>query len=271
MSGVSARAPGITTVSGQPVKRARIASAMCKVAGKNIPIHVGAEHPILVPQRQPYAPQAAALTQWAHDSGFADIDAIEFLRRTIRAHPGEITLLGIGPMTNLALLFTIDPAIPALLRGLVLMAGVFTNGLPRVGPLEWNVICDPHAAAKVWQARPPLHRAIGLDVTCQVKMQAEEVRKRFQAKLLRPVLDFAEVWFRDSETVTFHDPLAATTLFDSAICGFTRGNVSVELAASPLIGYTHWMADANGAHEIALEVDAARFFDHYFSTVENFG
>lgn len=50
---------------------------------------------------------------------------IPFLRQTIRAHPGEVTLLGIGPLTNIALLFSIDAEIPLLLKQLVLMCGVF--------------------------------------------------------------------------------------------------------------------------------------------------
>jgi inosine-uridine nucleoside N-ribohydrolase len=256
---------GITTVSGEPERRAMLASALCKVAGVQVPIFPGVEAPLLGPQRQPRAPQAAALSRWAHESAFARGQAIEFLRQTIRAHPGEITLLAIGPMTNVALLFAIDPEISALLKGLVLMCGVFTNRLPRIGPLEWNAICDPHAAAMVYRAGAAVHRSIGLDVTCQVTMDAHEVRERFTADLLRPVLDFAEVWFRERPRITFHDPLAAATIFDARICACERGTVEVELSSQRLGGLTHWAPGADGRHEVALEVEAARFFEHYFS------
>jgi purine nucleosidase len=96
-------------------------------------------------------------------------------------------------------------------------------------------------------------------------MPAAEVRARFQAPLLRPVLDFAEVWFRDRPTITFHDPLAAATIFDKAICGFERGRVEVELKSERLAGLTHWTADPAGPHEVALSVDPGRFFEQYFS------
>jgi inosine-uridine nucleoside N-ribohydrolase len=110
-----------------------------------------------------------------------------------------------------------------------------------------------------------IHRSIGLDVTMQVQLSAEEVRLRFQTPLLRPVLDFAEVWFQHADKITFHDPLAATTIFDSAICGFERGNVDIELVDEKLLGQTKWQPNAeSGAHEVALQVDAQRFFDHYF-------
>lgn len=256
---------GITTVSGEAEARARMASALCKVAGKTIPIYPGREEPLLSGQQQPSAPQAAALGRWPHETNFARGEAVEFLRHTIRSHPGEIVLLAIGPLTNVAALFGADAEIPALLKGLVLMSGVFTNHLAGVGPLEWNAKLDPAATAIVYHAQPPVHRSIGLDVTCQVKMPAAEVRERFQAPLLRPVLDFAEVWFQHVDTITFHDPLAAVTIFDDRVCGFERGEVEVELKSDRLAGFTHWKPDPNGRHEVALTVDAPRFFEHYFS------
>ena len=50
---------GITTVSGQPEQRAQIASAICKVAERSVPIYPGAPQPVLIEQRQPLVPQAA--------------------------------------------------------------------------------------------------------------------------------------------------------------------------------------------------------------------
>jgi inosine-uridine nucleoside N-ribohydrolase len=258
---------GITTVSGEPVERAKIASVICKQAGKDIPIYPGIEPPFLVAQRQPRAPQKAALSRWAHETEFPQGEAIEWLRRTIRANPGEVTLLAIGPMTNIGALFSIDPEIPMLLKSFVMMIGAFTFTVPRFGAGEWNGICDPHAAAMVYHHRTPQHRSIGLDVTLQVEMPAEEVRQRFQTPLLLPVLDFAEVWFHERKTIVFHDPLAATTLFDDDICTFTRGKVDVELTSPRLLGVTHWHATDEGPHEVALSVDAPRFFDHYFGLV----
>ena len=256
---------GITTVTGEVENRARMASALCKVAGQEIPIFPGADQPMLIAQKQPHATQASALSRWSHDTVFPKGGAVEFLRQTIRAHPGEITLLAIGPLTNIAALFTADPEIPKLLKSLVLMCGVFTNKRAGVGPLEWNAMLDPVATAIVYHAGVKIHRSIGLDVTTQVTMAAPEVRQRFQVPLLRPVLDFAEVWFNHVDHITFHDPLAAVTLFDETVCGFERGTVDVELKSEKLAGLTHWKADPEGPHEIALTVNSDRFFEKYFS------
>jgi purine nucleosidase len=256
---------GITTVTGEALKRAQMASALCKLAGKEVEIFPGSEQPLLVPQHQPLAPQAEALKDWPYEKRFPEGRAISFMRDTIHENPGEVTLLTIGPLTNIGLLFRVDPEIPRLLKSLVMMCGIFTNRLAGVGPLEWNAMGDPHASAIVYQSPVSHHRSIGLDVTCQVTMPVDEIRQRFQKGLLRPVLDFAEVWFRQSSSLTFHDPLAAVTLFDDQVCEFDRGCVEVELMSERTKGMTHWTPDINGPHEVALKVDSHRFFSHYFS------
>jgi inosine-uridine nucleoside N-ribohydrolase len=257
---------GITTVTGEAQRRAMVASALCKAAGKQIPIYPGAERPLLVSQLQPSAPQAALLSKWEHDTGFPQGQAVEFLRQTIREHPGEVILLTIGPLTNVGLLFAVDRDIPSMLKGLVIMGGVFTNRLPGVGPAEWNAKLDPHATAIVYDASPHVHRSIGLDVTCQVTMPIAEVRRKFRAELLKPVLDLAQIRFEQSDLITFHDPLAATTIFDPQICVFEKGTVQIELASERLRGMTHWTpGGVDARHEVALEVEGRRFFEHYLS------
>src|SRR5258707_12035740 len=202
---------GITTVSGEAVRRAQIASALCINAGKDIPVFPGREAPLLSQQRQPLAPQAAALGRWPHTPQFPRGAAVAFLRHMIRAHPGEVILLATGPMTNVAALFAMDEEIPSLLQGLVLMCGRFASRRVDGGLLEWNAMLDPHATAIVYHSPVATHRSIGLDVTEQVTMAAAEVRRRFQVPLFRPVLDLAQGWVQGPPAITFHDPLAATT------------------------------------------------------------
>lgn len=257
---------GITTVTGETEKRAMIASAICKTAGKEVPIYPGVEQPLLIPQYQPQARQAVALDRWAHDTEFPRGQAIAFMRETIRQHPGEITLLAVGPMTNVGLLFAMDPEIPQLLKGLVLMCGLFSNRTAGVGPREWNAFGDPHATAIVYRAPVTLHRSLGIDITAQVYMSAAEVRERFRAAILQPVLDFAAVWFDEYPGISFHDPLAAATIFNEDLCRFQKGTVEVELSGEKVAGMTHW-TQGEPRHEIAVEVDQAAFFEHYFSIV----
>ncbi len=256
---------GITTVTGEGLQRAQMASALCRVAGRDdIPIYPGAELPLLVKALQPAAPQSSALPRWPHRAdGYPAGEAIEFLRQTIRANPSEITLLAIGPLTNIALLFAVDPEIPALLDSLVLMSGCFRRTFG-----EWNVINDPHASAMVYRTPGVTIKVIGLDVTQQVRLAADEVRTRFNTPLLRPVLDFAEVWFEKQPEITFHDPLAAVTIFDEQVCGFERGTITVNLGLPADLGVTHW-TPGTGEHHAALVVEPGRFFDLFFGVFES--
>jgi purine nucleosidase len=259
---------GITTVTGQAVERARLASAICRWAGRDIPIYPGAEDPIVVDQRQKVAQQAECLSRWDHQKQFPRGEAVEFLRRTIRQNPGEVVLLCIAPLTNIGLLFKVDPEIPRLLRGLVLMCGRFSDRVEgNYGPTEWNASGDPHATAIVYAASPPLHRSLGLDVTSRVSMDAEVFRHTFaSSQLFRPVLDFAEVWFRDWKGTTFHDPLAAAATFDPTFCRFEKGKVHVDLSPGATLGKTLLAANVpGGRHEVGIEVNPERFFTHFLS------
>ncbi|GAA1899027.1 nucleoside hydrolase [Asanoa iriomotensis] len=250
---------GITTVTAAPVDRASLASVLCRVAGRSVPILPGAGVPLVGPPVQAPPSQAAALARWPHDTVFPVGEAVEFMRRTIRAHPGEVTLLTIGPLTNVALLFAVDPVIPSLLRRLVLMGGAFTVGF---GP-EWNIHNDPYAAARVYAASARTHRSVGLDVTTRVRMNAADFLARCDHPLLHPVADMASSWFAERPHVTFHDPLAAATIFAPDLCGFARGEVTVDTRT----GATGWRARADGPHEVADTVNPDAFISHYFATV----
>jgi len=259
---------GITTVTGEPHKRAELASAICVNAGKgDIPIYAGIAEPLIRNQNQPIADQYSKITGWKRETEFSS-DTIEFMRRTIYANPNEVTLLAIGPLTNVAVLFATDPKIPSLLKELVIMGGRFKNDLPWFTMAEWNILCDPHAAQMVFSKVGKNIRCIGLDVTMHVKIdRAESMRKLGEIDTLKPVVDFAEVFFRHSDTMIFHDPLAAAIIFDENICTFERGNIVETELCGRVAGLTHWEADSNGKHNIAVSVEADRFFEHYFGTV----
>jgi purine nucleosidase len=247
---------GITTVTAEPVERAKLASVLCRAAGRDVPIFPGAAEPLATAPLQEPPPQAEALARWPHATEFPPGRAVEFLRSTIRARPGELTLIAIGPLTNVALLFAVDPGTAGLLRALVLMGGRFSSA----GGPEWNIRNDPYAAARVYAARVPVHRSVGLDVTTRVTMDAKAFLERCDTALLRPVADMATSWFAKRPALAFHDPLAAATVFDPELCTFARGAVTVEREE----GTTRWTPGA-GPHEVAAEVRPDAFFDHYFA------
>lgn len=258
---------GITTVTGEAVKRASLASVLCQAAGRDIPIYPGADHPMQGEQRQPIAQQAAALPRWPHETDFPKDQAVEFLANTIHSHPGEVTLLTVGPLTNAGLLFTMHPDVAELLAGFVMMGGNFDEAGPEAQRVEWNVAGDPLATEITYGAAVRLHRSLGLNVTQKVVMPSEQVREQFTAPLLRPVLDMAEIWFAGFyPSITFHDPLAAATIFENDLCTYQQGIVKVDYADAP--GRTIWQpGQADGPHQVAVTVDVDRYFQHFFGVI----
>lgn len=259
---------GITTVTGEAHGRARLASALCRAAGRSVPIHPGAEVPLVIESMQKTAPALARLR--GPEERFASGEAIEFMRRTIRAHPHQVTLLAVGPLTNVALLFRADPEIPALLRELVIMGGKYSDYPTPWGPTEWNAIVDPHAAQIVFASDVPALTAFGLDVTWQVGMTPEEVTRHFRGAsadgpdpLLEIVLDWSEVWFAERDMLHFNDPLAAAAIFEPGLCTYKHGRIAVDLGDSPTRGVTSFTADAASPQRFAATVRPAAFFDAY--------
>jgi purine nucleosidase len=258
---------GITTVTGEAVKRASLASVLCQAAAKDIPIYPGAEHPMDGEQRQPIAQQSAALSHWPHETDFPMNQAVDFLADTIRSHPNEVTLLTVGPLTNAGLLFSTYPDVAELLAGLIIMGGSFGQDLSSKPRVEWNIAGDPQASEIVYKTAVRLHRSHGLNVTQQVVMPADKVREQFTAPLLGPVLGMAEIWFAGFfPSITFHDPLAASTIFEPDLCSYQQGTVRVDSADGH--ARTFWQPGGPDApHQVALTVDVDRYFQHFFSVV----
>jgi len=258
---------GITTVTGEPEKRASLVSVLCQAAGRDIPIYPGADHPVQGEQRQPIAQQAAALARWPHETSFPMNQAVDFLADTIRSQPGQVTLLTIGPLTNIGMLFSAHPDVAGLLAGFVMMGGNFDEAGPEAQRIEWNVAGDPEASEITYKAPIRLHRSLGLNVTQRVMMSADDVREKFTTPLLRPVLDMAEIWFAGFYPfITYHDPLAAATIFEPDLCSYQQGTVNMDNGDKP--GITTWHpGEADGPHQVAMTVDVDRYFQHFFDVV----
>ena len=252
---------GITTVTGPVEQRAAIAEVLCRAAGReDIPIVCGRSEVLAYGQGQPWCAQYEPISTLPHTLDRKRDEAVDFLRQTIRSRPGEITLLSIGPFSNVALLFALDPEIPFLLRSFVSMAGVFRSSTIDA---EWNCVCDPVASAIVAKTTRSRHDWVGLDVTLQCQMTKSECEDRFKGPLLELVLSMATKWFDHAPAITFHDPLAAALIFDSTLCGFEQGTVSV----NPERGQTT-LDLGPGNDFVATSVVRDRFFEEYFGVLE---
>jgi purine nucleosidase len=82
-----------------------IAEAICKAAGKRIHIHAGADHTMMPSSMYPTPDGAIKLSNWEHETFFRKNQAIDFMRKTIRDNPHEISLLAIGHLKILLFFF----------------------------------------------------------------------------------------------------------------------------------------------------------------------
>src|SRR5579862_304564 len=250
---------GVTTVTGDVAKRAALVEALFEsVSRRDIPIVAGRQGVLAYGPGQPNVPQFDAIADHHLSLSRKPNHAVDFLRETIRKRPGEITLLSIGPFSNVALLFAIDPEIPHLLKDFVSMAGAFHS----YDNLEWNCRCDPVATAMVAASPRAKHRWYGLDVTMRCALDREACERQFKGPLLSLVMKMAGAWFEHSTKIVFHDPLAAACVFEPALCGYKTGSVAVK-AADGRTDFT----EGEGTDQVALTVDSERFFNHFFATI----
>ncbi len=168
---------GITTTFGNvTVEQAAVnALYLTAIAGKNVPVTKGVKTPWVKPGEAPPAHIHGAdglgnLARRKKTNNQLDPrTSAQFIVDMAWASPGEITLVAVGPLGNLALALKLEPQLPKLLREVILMGGSAVEP-GNVSPVaEANIWGDPHAADKVFTAGWKL-TMVGLDVTHQVIM-----------------------------------------------------------------------------------------------------
>jgi len=224
---------GVTTVSRNTAGKAEIVSAICRNYGRpDVTIVPGAALPMATGHRLSahedgrYHPVVKGRP---HDVFQASADAVGFLRRTIRENPGEVTLVALGPLTNVGMLFASDPEVAGLLKRLVIIGGEMT------GVCEWNALCDPVAMAVAFGAghgsRPPETLLFGAEVTTPFNVSPDEGRAFMKdIPSFDIVREAAEYWYRDGFNLFFHDPIVAVAVFHPEIATYRPATVSVDLA-----------------------------------------
>ena len=161
---------GVTTVSSDAVARARLAAKLLSVAGgqwSRVPVYAGVSTPAQYMKQVEWAAgfQSSAL----HESG-----AVDFMRREIEARPGEITLITVGELTNVAALLQSEPGIAKKIRAISLMGGSVYRGYAAGSKPEpeWNIKSNAAAAKVVFESGVPLLVA-PLDSTADLQLTPE--------------------------------------------------------------------------------------------------
>lgn len=181
----------VTCVSGNVDARqvAINTRAILELAGRaDVEVALGREVPLIRPLEttpETHGPQGLGHAELPPPrQPLSDRHAVDLIVSEARARPGELTLVTLGPLTNLALAVMREPDLPRLLKSYVLMGGAYGASGNTTPTTEWNIHCDPEAAGIVFRAwgdvtaaddavARPL--ALGLDVTEQARVLPDDV------------------------------------------------------------------------------------------------
>ncbi|MDA1193116.1 MAG: nucleoside hydrolase [Candidatus Poribacteria bacterium] len=168
--------------------------------------------------------------------------ATEVICETLRRAPNEVTLVAVGPLTNVAQAWRADPDALRSAREIVVMGGAFRR-FGNMSPVaEFNVFADPHAAAEVFDSGLPV-TLFPLDVTEQVVLTREAVGRAHGelAAFVRDITDATMAFGERVEAIQgmyVHDALTVAYLIDPSLFGFVERRVEVETVGQVAYGQT---------------------------------
>jgi purine nucleosidase len=270
---------GITAVAGNvPLALTeRNARMMCDVANSQAPVFAGCAQPMV---------RDAISAEYIHgETGINGIDvfepktplqdkhAVDFIIDTLLAKDKvPVTLIPIGPLTNIATAIERRPEILPYIEEIVIMGGAMREGGNRTPSAEFNILVDPHAADTVLNCGRPI-TLMGLDITHKVLSTEERVARI--GELNNPVADatvgMLSFFHRydtekySSQGTPLHDPCTVAYLLQPELFKTKYCNVSVETESELTMGHTavdFWhVTDRPKNVNWAYDIDADGFFD----------
>ena len=256
---------GLTSIFGNATTAVCTTNALklLEIADRaHIPVAKGAEGPLAMPYRGPvpfvhgddgqgdvFLPPPSA--------GPQEIDAAHFIIRSVMGSPGEIILVTLGPLTNVAIAMLIEPTLTTRLAGIVLMGGSAFRGGNASPAAEANILNDPEAADIVFGADCPIVMA-GLDVTEQIIMSSADMAEfasfgNARAQHLSAILPFYEAFYRGRDGIDgifVHDSTTISYLLAPQLFTWVEQSVRVDCGHSFCRGKTQTAA-RHSDHETA--------------------
>ena len=251
---------GITTVFRNSSLRAKMAKALLDSYGvRNIPVYAGCDIPLLATESidsfTPCQYDEKSMSSFDYEQGWGP----DFIIESVLKYPGEITLVPIGPLTNIAMAVRKRPEIISKIKRIVLMGGFITEDVP-----EWNILCDPEAARVVYTCGAPVY-AVGLDVTMKCKLVQSDVEE-FRSIGSRGSIVLSHMlddWYNHYkfECPVLHDPLTVGTLIDESFVEFEKSEVKVLLTGNDRGKTVRLKSSEEGSStiNIAIDTDSRRY------------
>jgi inosine-uridine nucleoside N-ribohydrolase len=221
-----------------------------------IPLGIGAEKPLVADMNwfEDWRSGYGTTLPWHLPS--STLLAANAIIQTIHTNPGKVSILSLGPMTNLALAVRLDPSIVLLTREVVVMGGSFNIQDPAP---EFNVRCDPEAAQIIISAGWNVH-ILGLDITRRVHFSRQDFSSLPDSnpavELLRSQapswIDRMEAMGWEQNGCALHDAVAAAYLVDDSMFRTEDMNIQVELLDPHHRGLTRFEPKTTGESAVRV-------------------
>jgi inosine-uridine nucleoside N-ribohydrolase len=217
---------GITTAFGDTETRAQLTLKFLEATGySGVPVAAGIPTPAKTNFTQDLYTTGGQIINSQH------LDGPDFLLEQIHKHPGQITLIAIGPQTNLAAAIDKDRTTFRKLKRIVMMGGSVDHGYgkPYAEP-EWNIVCDIPAARKVFASSVPIYM-MPLDST-MLRLEPAPLQKLFDqhTPLTEQLHTLYGYWSASSKqtTPTLFDPMAVAYTIQPDLCPTTPLHLSID-------------------------------------------
>jgi uridine nucleosidase len=273
---------GLTTVFGNSTVdfTAQNGLRLVELEGNgHIPVAQGASRPLIIEPRgmgqHVHGQDGMGNTNPPPPLGrLQNLHAAEMIVVTALAHPGEVTLVAVGPLTNLALALRLEPRLPQLFKEVVIMGGSAMAGGNASPVAEANICNDPHAAAIVFSAGWSL-TMVGLDVTLKCIMSKGYLDELGQinnpaCKLITSILPFYQAFHHQvyglGGAIHTHDPSAIAYLIDPSLFRCERLPVYVVTegrCAGQTVPDPRRMWEDVQECNVCLDVEAGRLLEIY--------
>lgn len=276
---------GLTVVFGNTGvdQAARNAVKVLEVAGRaDVPVAVGAAKPLIRPYRGRgylvHGRDGLGETSLAADRPLPKRRAVDLLVSAITGAPGEVSIIALGPLTNLALAASVEPRLPSLVNEVIIMGGAAATRGNATPAAEANIHNDPEAARIVFHAGWPLVM-VGLDVTQQVVMTRPYLDRLAAARTpVTEVIAAITPFYLDAahrhaglDGFYVHDPTAVIYAVHPDFFQTKEVYIDVETTGDRTLGQTipdfrgQWDSPPNV--RVCLEVDSQRLLEFYLERI----
>ena len=268
---------GVTTVFRNSLKRAKMAKQLIRSLGYDIKVYRGIDDPLKqnidhliskeIKEKEKYDEDGKYIfpqyDKSMENEKVEDENAVDLIIRMIHLYPHEVTLIPIGPLTNIASAIKKDPTIVPLIKEIRLMgAGLNLNFVER------NIFCDPDAAKIVFSSNINKIVAVTINVTSLTSLTEEEVNslKNNNSKAIKLVYEAMMKWFKHYEfsSPVMHDPLTVASLIDESIINTQLCHLDVDLSKD---GYTFINDNCPNNVYVSTSLNKEKFFKLFKETL----